>query len=84
AGPGSAPGDAASNTDIIFGDHGAIVQNVADPKLPPILLQKKFTDRMRRHDPKFLLTHSVPLLNTSVTHLCHASLSRISVEKTLR
>ena len=40
AGPGSVPGDAASNTDIIFGDHGVIVQNVADPNLPPVLLQK--------------------------------------------
>jgi Ca2+-binding RTX toxin-like protein len=39
-GPESAAGTLGDFDDIIFGDHGEIIQNVADPNLPPILLQK--------------------------------------------
>ena len=35
-----AGGPESAYDDIIFGDHGAIVQNVADPNLPEPLLQK--------------------------------------------
>ncbi len=39
-GAGSASGGQEVFDDIIFGDHGVILQNVADPNLPPTLLQK--------------------------------------------
>ena len=39
-GPGSVSGILGDFDDIIFGDHGEVIQNVADPNLPPDLLQK--------------------------------------------
>lgn len=39
-GPGSAAGGQEVFDDIIFGDHGVILQNVVDPNLPSALLQK--------------------------------------------
>jgi hypothetical protein len=39
-GPGSVEGMLGDFDDIIFGDHGEIVQNVDDPNLPSLLLQK--------------------------------------------
>ena len=39
-GPFSAAGLEGDFTDIIFGDHGAVIQDVEDPHLPPARLQK--------------------------------------------
>ena len=39
-GDGTAEGNDTIAADIIFGDHGVVVQKVADPNLPPALLQK--------------------------------------------
>ncbi|MEI6158812.1 MAG: matrixin family metalloprotease, partial [Roseococcus sp.] len=39
-GAGATAGTAASSADIIFGDHGRVMQNVRDPNLPSALLQK--------------------------------------------
>jgi hypothetical protein len=58
-GPGSADGELGDFDDVIFGDHGEIIQNVADPNLPPVLLQKIQTTTLN----SILAINSVELQN---------------------
>jgi len=45
-GPGSVAGDEGVFRDLIFGDHGAIMQTVEDPNQPPVLPQKIATAQL--------------------------------------
>ncbi len=54
-GPGSVAGAVGDNDDVIFGDHGAVTQDVADPNLPSPKPQKiQTTLRILRIDSQSL------------------------------